>query len=103
MGLAPSEFYRLLYSELVLILRGNRERAEREARRAHAESAWLGHLILLPYTPKGEKPLTPKQLLARPTKKHKSKTMAFPDSDSAARAFFAAHKAKSNQVVTDGK
>ncbi len=103
MGLAPTEFYRLLYSELVLILRGNRERSERDARRAHAESAWLGHLILLPYTPKGEKPLTPKQLLERPKKKRASKGTAFPDSDSAARAFFAAHKAKSNQVVTDGK
>jgi hypothetical protein len=94
MGLAPSEFYRLQYCELVLMLQGYSDRIKHEARRARYESAWLGHIYLLPHTAKDTEPLTPAQLLGR---KPRKKAKPFPTAIAALDAFFAA---QSKQGVT---
>jgi hypothetical protein len=95
MGLAPSEFYRLQYCELVLLLDGYSDRMKHEARRARYESAWLGHLFLMPYTPKDGTPITPAQLLGhKPRRKKAAKVFTSPVA--ALDAFFAAY---SNQEV----
>lgn len=88
MGLAPAEFYKLQYCELVLLLDGYRDRIKHEARRTRNESAWLGHIILLPHTPKDMDPLTPSQLLGHKSRKKAGKRFATPVA--ALDAFFAA-------------
>lgn len=98
-GLAPSEFYRLQYCELVLLLDGYRARIKHEARRARNESAWLGHIVLLPHTPKGVEPLTPAQLLGHKPRKKTVRTFATPIA--AFDAFFAA-QLKQNGVPAGG-
>jgi len=89
MGLSPAEFYRLQYCELVLLLDGYRDRLKHEARRARIESAWLGHVYLLPHTPKDAKPITPSQLLEKPKRRMPMKTFASPIA--AFDAFFTAY------------
>jgi hypothetical protein len=100
MGLAPSEFYRLLYSELVLILEGHRERHGRELRERREESAWLVSWLLLPHKGKDADPITPDQLMGR---KPRAKAAKFATDEDAARAFFAAKKAQSKKRLTDVK
>jgi hypothetical protein len=95
MGLAPAEFYRLLYSELVLILGGFHARRVRELRERREESAWIVSWLLLPHKAKDANPITPDQLMGR---KPKAKPAPkFATSNEAAIAFFAAQKAKSKQ------
>lgn len=77
------------------MLQGYRDRIKHEAQRARWESAWLGHLYLLPYTPKDTDPVTPAQLLGRKPRKKKPQPFATPIA--ALDAFFAA---QSNQGVT---
>lgn len=89
MGLPPAQFYELTYCELVLMLDGYKDRIKHEARRLHEEMAWIGHLILLPHTPKDEKPVTPAQLLESPKSKRK-KARVFTTPIAAFDAFFAA-------------
>jgi hypothetical protein len=89
MGLAPSEFYRLQYCELVLLLDGYKDRLKFEAKRARNESAWLGHVYLLPHTPKDSKPITPAQLLGHKERRKRRKEFATPVA--ALDAFFAAY------------
>ena len=102
MGLAPSEFYRLLYSELVLILEGRRERIAREARARREESAWLGSIFLAPHTPKGRDPITPAELMGR--KPRQKPARRFATMEESAAAWFAEHRAKSKpKELTDGK
>ncbi len=88
MGLPPSEFYRLCYSELVLMLEGYHDRLKHEARRMRHESAWLGHIVLLPHTPKDVDPITPAQLLGHKPRKKPAPQFATPVA--AMDAFFAA-------------
>jgi hypothetical protein len=90
--MAPSEFYRLLYSELALILEGRRERLLRESRRMREESAWLGSIILAPHTPKDGSMITPDQLLGRKPRSKPAPKFATPGE--AAQAFFSARNAK---------
>jgi hypothetical protein len=98
MGLAPSEFYRLTYCELVLMLQGYRDRIKHEARRARWESAWLGHIYLLPHTAKDADPLTPAQLLGHKKRQPHRKCFATPIA--ALDAFFAAQS--KGEVRRDG-
>ncbi len=99
MGLPPSEFYRLQYSELVLLLDGYRTRVKMEARRARYESAWLASWLLLPHTPKETEPLTPADLLGLKQRRKKAAPV-FATPGAALDAFFAA---QSNQEVSDGQ
>jgi len=92
MGLAPSEFYRLTYSELALIMRGYSERQQRVLRQRREESAWMISWLLLPYKSKNADPLTPDDLLGR--KPRKKAAPKFSSPGEAAQAFFAARAAK---------
>jgi hypothetical protein len=99
MGVAPSEFYRLQYSELVLLLDGYRDRLKFESRRARYESAWLGHIFLLPYTPKDGEPLMPAQLLGESRRKKAAPRYATPAA--ALDGFFEAYSKRG--VKSDGQ
>jgi len=104
MGLAPSEFYRLLYSELVLLLDGWHERRRRQLRERREESAWVVSCLLWPHQKEGADPITPDQLLGR-KERRKARPPRFADYKESASAFFAALEAKSKQEheVSDGQ
>lgn len=102
MGLAPSEFYRLQYCELVLLLDGYRARLKQEARRMRYESAWLAHIYLLPHTAKDADPITPAQLLGwKPRRKKAARHFATPVA--ALDAFFAAQSEQGIGVGAHGE
>jgi hypothetical protein len=104
MGLAPSEFYRLLYSELILILEGYRARYQRETRERREESAWMVSWLLLPHKSKDadEEVFSPDWLMG--CKRHSKPTPAFANDEDKARALVTAFRAKSKQKrLTDGK
>lgn len=96
-GLAPSEFYRLLYSEMVLILDGWRERRRKQLRERREESAWLASRLLWPYQAKDADPITPDQLLGRKPRGAHKPARKFADYKASASAFFDALEAKSKQ------
>jgi hypothetical protein len=102
MAIAPTEFYRLQYSELVLMLTGYHERVARERENLHREAAWLGHLFLLPYTPKDHPVLTPGDLLGLKPRKQRGAPVEFGSAHEAASAFFAARKARLKKERNDG-
>jgi hypothetical protein len=95
MGLPPTEFYRLLYSELVLILDGYRARFQRETRLRREESAWVVSWLLLPHKAQDADPITPDQLMGR---KPKGKPAPeFASDEAKARALVTAFAAKSKK------
>jgi hypothetical protein len=100
MAFSPSEFYRLLYSELVLILDGYRARREREIKLRREESAWMVSWLLLPHKAKDADPITPDQLMGRKAKRKKQ----FSSDEEKARALVTAFQAQSKKKrLTDGK
>ena len=100
-GLPPSEFYRLLYCELVLILEGFRKRHARAARERHEESAWMVSGLLKPHKKADADPITPGQLMGR---KPRGKPAPVFESDEAkARALVEGFRAQSKKELTDGK
>lgn len=102
MALAPSEFYRLLYSELRLIVEGYRARQKRQALERREESAWVVSWLLLPHKAADADPLTPDVLLGR--KPHSKRAPEFSSPEAKARALITAFRAKSEQDgATDGK
>ena len=104
MGLAPSEFYRLMYSELALIMRGYSERQQRALRQRRKESAWMVSWLLLPYKSADADPITPDQLMGRKTRKKPAPKFSSPGES--AQAFFSARAAKAQKQVrrlTDGQ
>lgn len=101
MGLPPSEFYRLLYSELILILEGYRARYQREMRERREESAWMVSWLLLPHKKADADPITPDQLMGR--KPHGKPAPVFASDEDKARALLTAFREKSKQKrLTDG-
>jgi hypothetical protein len=102
MGFAPPEFYRLRYSELVLILEGYRARHKREMRQRREENAWVVSWLLLPYKGKDTDPLTPDQLMGKKPRGKRESRQKFADAGSSAQAFFEAREAKQKEL-TDGR
>jgi hypothetical protein len=102
MGLAPSEFYRLLYSELSLILEGYHARHKREQRERREESAWMVSWLLIPHRKADADPITPDQLMGR--KPRGKPAPAFANDEAKARALVTAFAAQSKKKrLTDGK
>jgi hypothetical protein len=97
-GLAPSEFYALQYSELALILKGYADRMRSESRAAYYRTAWLIHWLLIPHQKKDAELLTPERILGRAPK---SKGRRFRSDEEAALAFVNALKKKSKQKKTE--
>jgi hypothetical protein len=100
-GLPPSEFYRLLYCELVLILEGFRKRHARAARERHEESAWIVSWLLIPHKNADADPITPDQLMGR--KPRGKPAPAFVTDEAKARALVEGFRAQSKEELTDGK
>jgi hypothetical protein len=94
-GLPPSEFYRLLYSELVLILEGHRARYQREMRERREESAWIVSWLLLPHKATDADPITPDELMGR--KARTKPAPKFATAAESAQAWFAARAAQSKK------
>lgn len=91
-GLAPSEFYSLLYSELLLLLEGHRDRARRELRQRQENTAWALSWLLAPYHKEGTEPISMDQILGR---KPRRKVRRFATMEESAQAWFEAYnKAK---------
>ncbi len=102
MGLSPSEFYRLLYSELLLILEGRAARHKREIRERREESAWMVSWLLIPHKKTDADPITPDQLMGR--KQPGNRAPVFESDEAKARALVTAFRAQSEKDgVTDGK
>jgi hypothetical protein len=101
MALAPSEFYRLLYSELVLILEGYRARHKRTMRERREESAWMVSWLLVPHKKADSDPITPDQLMGR--KQRGKPAPVFSTEEDKARALVTAFRAQSEQVTNNGK
>lgn len=101
MALAPSEFYRLLYSELVLILEGYRARHKRVMRERREESAWMVSWLLVPHKKADSDPITPDQLMGR--KMRGKPAPEFASDEDKARALVNAFRAQSKKRLTDGK
>ena len=102
LGFAPDAFYRLMYSELILILEGRAARHKREVRERREESAWMVSWLLMPHKNVDADPITPDQLMGR---KHRGKPAPVFESDEAkARALLTAFRAQSKQDgAADGK
>jgi hypothetical protein len=97
--LPPSEFYRLLYSELVLILDGYHARCKREMRLRREENAWVVSWLLLPHKAQDSDPITPDQLMGRKSREQKQ----FASDEERARAFVAAFRAQSEKKSTSAR
>ena len=93
MGRPITEFYKLKYCELTLILEGYQKRLKSEWRLQREESAWLAHIFLLPHTKKDGDPITPAKLLGRKERKRRPKVMT---GEEAARAWLVAKQRETN-------
>jgi hypothetical protein len=93
MGLAPSEFYALRYSELKLLLAGRADAHKRALRQRREESAWIVAWLLLPHKGPDAEPVTPDQLMGRKPRTAPARKFASPAQ--AADAFFSALEAQS--------
>jgi hypothetical protein len=98
MALAPTEFYRLLYSELVLILEGYRARHTRDLRERREESAWMVSWLLVPHKNADSDPITPDQLMGR--KPRGKPAPEFANDEAKARALVAGFAAKSKRQLS---
>lgn len=87
-GLAPSEFYSLLYSELLLILEGYRDRSKRESRYRQENTAWALSWLLAPYHKEGAEPISMDQILGR---KQRKQSRRFANMEESAQAWFEAY------------
>jgi hypothetical protein len=102
LGFAPDAFYRLQYSELILILEGRSARHKRETRERREESAWMVSWLLLPHKKQDADPLTPDMLMGR--KRRSTPAPVFESDEAKARALVTAFRAQSEKDgVTDGK
>jgi hypothetical protein len=102
MAMPPAAFYRLLYSELILVVEGYRARYRRELKARREESAWLASRLLWPHQAKDADLITPDQLMGR--KPRGKRAPKFASEEESARAFVAAFAAQSKQeAVSDGK
>jgi hypothetical protein len=101
MEFTPDAFYRLQYSELILILEGRTVRHRREMRERREESAWVVSWLLMPYKNADADPITPDQLMGR--KQRGKPAPVFSSDEDKARALVNAFRAQSKQAVTDVK
>jgi hypothetical protein len=100
-GLAPSEFYALQYSELALILYGYHDRIRRERRAQHDELAWMVSWLMLPHTAKDDVEAMVAKVTGREPRRKRQRNFASPVA--AFDAFFAARNAKLKQEDSDGQ
>lgn len=94
MGLAPSEFYALQYSELELMMRGHRERQRDDWNAQKELGAWMIWWLLLPYKKEDSDPISMDAILGRQPRRAVKK---FANGIEAAQAFFAAREAELRQ------
>jgi hypothetical protein len=65
LGMSPSEFWRLTYAELRLVLEGCADRRKREAQFQRHLQAWTASIIVAPHL---KEPVTPAMLLGKDSK-----------------------------------
>jgi len=100
LGFAPDAFYRLQYSELILILEGRAARHNREIRERREESAWMVSWLLIPHKKADADPITPDQLMGR--KPHGKPAPVFESDEDKGRALLTAFRAQSKKKQKKG-